>query len=296
MINVLHASYEYTELDENNEIISSKKAVDDLSLTIDKGSFICILGPNGSGKSTFARLLNALYQPSGGKILVAGMDTLDEGLTLKIREAVGMVFQNPDNQIIANVVEEDVAFGPENIGVPSPEIISRVDEALRVVDMEGYRFKSPNNLSGGQKQRVAIAGIMAMRPECIIFDESTAMLDPDGRKDVLNFAHKLNREEGITIIYITHYMEETVDADRILVLSDGKVAKDSKGATLDGTPKEIFSKVEELRRFKLTVPVVTRLAFELKKAGVRLPDGILKREELLERLLPMLKKSVAESF
>lgn len=293
MIDALHASYDYIELDEYNKRLVESKAIDDLCLKISKGSFTCILGHNGSGKSTFAKLLNALYQPVKGKILIDGMDTEDENLILKIRESVGMVFQNPDNQIISNVVEEDVAFGPENIGIPTKGIIDRVDEALKAVGMEDYRYKSPNNLSGGQKQRVAIAGIMAMRPQCIVLDEPTAMLDPDGRKDVLRIVHRLNKEEGITVVYITHYMEEAVDADRIVVLNDGKIALDRDGRALDGTPREIFSKVEELKNLKLSVPVMTDLAFELKKAGLRLPDGILKREELVEALVPLLKGKMA---
>lgn len=290
MISVLDASYDYISADEFGTTMQAKKAIDDLSLDIEKGSFTSLLGPNGSGKSTFARLLNALIRPKTGKILVAGMDTSDDRLTLKIREACGMVFQNPDNQIIANVVEEDVAFGPENIGIPSEEIIERVDLALRAVNMEKERFKSPAHLSGGQKQRVAIAGIMAMRPQCIIFDESTSMLDPDGRKDVLSLAHSLNHSHGITVIYITHYMEEAVDSDRVIVLNEGKVALDSLGKPLDGTPEEIFMKVEDLRRYHLTVPVITGLCYELAKSGLPLPNCILRREELVEALLPLLGK------
>lgn len=288
MVYAEHVVYSYVTRDENNQIVKGDPAIDDLSLSIKEGSFTCILGPNGSGKSTLAKLLNGLYLPQEGRLLVADMDVYDEELSLRIRETVGMVFQNPDNQIISNIVEEDVAFGPENIGIPADEILIRVDEALEAVDMEEYRFKSPNNLSGGQKQRVAIAGIMAMQPRCIVFDESTAMLDPDGRKDVLKLAHRLNRDEGITVIYITHYMEEAVDADRVLVLNKGKLALDSSGKPLDGSPREIFSRVEELLRYHLSVPVVTQLSFELKKAGLALPDGIIKREELLRALEPLI--------
>lgn len=288
IIKAAHLFYDYVLRDENDNIVESASAINDLSLEIEEGSFVCLLGHNGSGKSTLAKLMNALNLPKEGTLLVGGMDTLNGELTLKIRATAGMVFQNPDNQIVSNIVEEDVAFGPENIGIPTDEIVARVDEAIDAVGMQAYRMKSPNQLSGGQKQRVAIAGIMAMRPRCVIFDEPTAMLDPDGRKDVLEIAHKLNREENITIIHITHYMEEAVDADRIIVMDNGRIAKDSEGRELDGTPEEIFSKVDELKAHALTVPVVTELAHELKLAGVPIKDGILTRQELVEALRPYI--------
>ncbi len=286
IIKAAHLFFDYVVRDENDNIVETSKALNDLSIEIEAGTFVCLLGHNGCGKSTFAKLVNALNLPLEGTLLVDGMDTADGSLTLKIRESAGMVFQNPDNQIISNIVEEDVAFGPENIGIPSEEIVKRVDEAINAVGMEAFKKKSPNQLSGGQKQRVAIAGIMAMRPKCIIFDEPTAMLDPDGRKDVIEIAHKLNKEEGITIVYITHYMEEAVDADRIIVMENGSIAKDLGGRPMDGTPREIFSKVEDLKALALSVPVMTELAYELKKAGVPISDGILTRKELIEALRP----------
>lgn len=291
MILVNHVSYEYVRFDDNNVKTTGDQALDDLTLEIEEGSFTCILGPNGSGKSTLAKLLNALYVPSKGNIMVLGMDTASEELTLRIRENVGMVFQNPDNQIISNVVEEDVAFGPENIGLPTREIVARVDEALKAVDMEDFRRKSPSQLSGGQKQRVAIAGIMAMRPRCIVFDESTAMLDPEGRKEVVKLAHRLNKEDGITVIYITHFMEEAVDADKVIVLNEGRIARGISGDLICGTPREIFTRVDELKRFHLTVPLVTQLAFELKKEGINLPPGIIKREEFVKSIKVLMKES-----
>lgn len=281
MIEAAHVFFDYVRRDENNRIEEISHALSDLSLSIEKGSFVCILGHNGSGKSTFAKLLNALNLPKEGTVYVAGMNTKEEERTLAIREKAGMVFQNPDNQIIANVVEEDVGFGPENIGVPTEEIWRRVETSLSAVGMLSYRMKSPNRLSGGQKQRVAIAGVMAMKPDCIILDEPTAMLDPSGRREVMRTAHELNRREGITVIHITHYMEEAVDADRIIVMDAGNVV-------MDGTPREIFSQVEALRALSLCVPQVTELAYELKQAGLPLPDGILRREELVQALLPLL--------
>lgn len=244
---------------------------------IEKGSFVVVLGHNGSGKSTFAKSLNAILLPCGGKVYVEGMDTQDEACLLEIRRRVGMVFQNPDNQIIASVVEEDVGFGPENIGVPTDEIWERVEESLKAVGMLKFRSHSPNKLSGGQKQRVAIAGVMAMQPECIIFDEPTAMLDPNGRKEVLQAAHLLNRKKGVTVILITHYMEEVVDADRVFVMDKGKVV-------MQGTPREIFSQVDELKRHRLDVPQITLLADELRKSGLPIPAGILTRAELVQEL------------
>ena len=286
IIKASHISYDYVLRDENDNIVETTHALTDLDLEIEKGSFVCLLGHNGCGKSTFARLINALNLPKEGTLLVDGMDTSDVSLTLNIRETAGMVFQNPDNQIISNVVEEDVAFGPENIGVPQEEIIRRVDEAIDAVGMSAYRYKSPNQLSGGQKQRVAIAGIMAMRPKCIVFDEPTAMLDPDGRKDVLEIAHRLNREEGITVVLITHYMEEAVDADRIVVMEKGRIALDNDGHPMDGSPREIFSQVGDLKALALTVPVITELAYELRLEGIPVPEGVLTRNELVEALKP----------
>ena len=252
-------------------------ALRDVSVTIEKGSFVVVLGHNGSGKSTFAKCLNAVLLPCGGKVYVEGMDTQDEALLLEIRRRVGMVFQNPDNQIIGNVVEEDVGFGPENIGVPTDDIWKRVDESLEAVGMTAYRYKSPNKLSGGQKQRVAIAGVMAMKPECIVLDEPTAMLDPNGRKEVLEAVSDLNRREGVTVILITHYMEEVVHADKVYVMDNGEVV-------MQGTPREIFSQVETLKEYRLDVPQVTLLAHELHKAGVDVPEGILTTEELVNAL------------
>ena len=286
-MNIIKAAqicFEYITRDENDNIIETTRALDNLDIEIEKGSFVALLGHNGCGKSTFARLINALNLPKSGTLLVDGMNTADGNLTLKIRETAGMVFQNPDNQIISNVVEEDVAFGPENLGVPQEEIVRRVDEAINAVGMSEYRYKSPNQLSGGQKQRVAIAGIMAMRPQCIVFDEPTAMLDPDGRKDVLEIAHRLNREEGITIVLITHYMEEAVNADRIIVMEKGRIALDKDGNKMDGTPREIFSRVDDLKGLALTVPVITELAYELRREGIPIPEGVLTRDELTAAL------------
>ena len=283
IIDAAHVFFDYVRRDENDNIEEVSHALSDLSLSIEEGSFVCILGHNGSGKSTFAKLLNGLNLPKDGTVLIAGMDTREEEKLLKIRETAGMVFQNPDNQIIANVVEEDVGFGPENIGVPTEEIWRRVDASLAAVGMQAYRMKSPNRLSGGQKQRVAIAGVMAMKPACIILDEPTAMLDPNGRKDVMATVHELNRKEGMTIVHITHYMEEAVEADRVIVMDGGHVV-------MDGTPREVFSRVEELRALSLCVPQATELAYELRQAGMPLREGILTREELIEELVPLLRR------
>lgn len=265
--------YEFTRRDENNEVVEIVRAVDDVSLEIAPGEFVAVLGRNGSGKSTIARQLNALLLPTSGTVWVDGMNTQDGEHLWDIRQTAGMVFQNPDNQIISSVVEEDVGFGPENMGVPTEEIWKRVDRSLEAVGMTAYRRSSPEHLSGGQKQRVAIAGVMAMKPKCIILDEPTAMLDPSGRREVIQTVRELNQSEGITVILITHYMEETVNADRIYVVDQGVVR-------MKGTPREVFSQVERLKELKLTVPQVTELACELKKAGVDLPDGILTIEEL----------------
>lgn len=283
IIDAAHVFFDYVRRDENDNIEEVSHALSDLSLSIEEGSFVCILGHNGSGKSTFAKLLNGLNLPKEGTVLIAGMDTREEEKLLRIRETAGMVFQNPDNQIIANVVEEDVGFGPENIGVPTEEIWRRVDASLAAVGMQAYRMKSPNRLSGGQKQRVAIAGVMAMKPACIILDEPTAMLDPNGRKDVMATVHELNRKEGMTIVHITHYMEEAVEADRVIVMDGGHVV-------MDGTPREVFSRVEELRALSLCVPQATELAYELRQAGMPLREGILTREELTEELVPLLRR------
>lgn len=275
--------YDYIRRDENDNIEEVNRAIDAVDVEIQKGDFVAILGHNGSGKSTFAKHVNGILLPTEGTIWISEMDTQDASHIWNIRKTAGMVFQNPDNQIIGNVVEEDVGFGPENIGVSTEEIWKRVDESLEAVGMTAYRMKSPNKLSGGQKQRVAIAGVMAMKPECIILDEPTAMLDPNGRKEVIKTVRELNQREGITVLLITHYMEEVVNADRVIVMDDGKIV-------MDGTPREIFSQVEQLKSYRLDVPQVTELAYELKKAGVELPEGILTRKELMECLLPLLSE------
>lgn len=272
--------FEYAKRDEEGNVIGKSRAIDEVSLDIEPGQFIAILGHNGSGKSTLAKHMNALLVPSDGTMWVDGMDTKEDEHLWDVRQSAGMVFQNPDNQIIGNIVEEDVGFGPENIGVETKEIWKRVDESLKAVGMTAYRKQSPNKLSGGQKQRVAIAGVMAMRPQCIILDEPTAMLDPTGRKDVIRTVHELNKKEGITVLLITHYMEEAIDADRVIVMDDGKVI-------MDGVPKEIFSRVKELKEHGLDVPQATELAYELKEAGMPLTDGILSREELAGQLMTL---------
>lgn len=272
--------FDYIRHDEEEKAVEVDRAIDGLSLDIEKGSFVAILGHNGSGKSTFAKQINGILTPTDGTVWVSGMNTSDDDAIWEIRKKAGMVFQNPDNQIIGNVVEEDVGFGPENIGVPTDDIWKRVDESLEAVGMTAYRYKSPNKLSGGQKQRVAIAGVMAMKPECIVLDEPTAMLDPNGRKEVIKTVRELNQKEGITVLLITHYMEEVIHADRVIVMDDGKLV-------MDGTPREIFSKVDELKSYRLDVPQVTELAYELKKAGVDLPEGILSQEEFMEKILPI---------
>ncbi len=269
--------FDYIRRDEENHVEEVNRAIDGLDLEIGKGDFVAILGHNGSGKSTFAKQVNGILLPTEGAVWVSGMDTRDDSHIWDIRKTAGMVFQNPDNQIIGNVVEEDVGFGPENLGVPTDEIWRRVDESLRAVGMAAYRLKSPNKLSGGQKQRVAIAGVMAMKPQCIILDAPTAMLDPDGRKEVIRTIHELNRKEGITVLLITHYMEEAIEADRVIVMDDGHVV-------MDGAPREIFSRVKELKHYRLDVPQVTELAYELKQEGLDMPDGVLTMEELLDAL------------
>ena len=273
-------TFEYIRRDEEGNVEGITTAVDNVNIDIKAGDFVAVLGHNGSGKSTFAKHLNALVMPTEGTVYVDGMDTKDADNTLKVRQTAGMVFQNPDNQIIASVVEEDVGFGPENIGVPTDEIWERVNHSLEVVDMTKYRHHSPNKLSGGQKQRVAIAGVLAMEPKCIVFDEPTAMLDPNGRKEVIETAHALNREKGVTILLITHYMEEVVGADYVYVMEKGKIV-------MDGTPREIFSKVDELKAHRLDVPQATLVADELQKAGVPIPSGILTREELVDEIMKL---------
>ena len=281
IIKTVHLIYEYIRHDEEEKVAEVKRAIDGVDLEIEEGSFTAILGHNGSGKSTLAKHINGLLLPTEGTVWVGEIDTKEEDRIWDVRKTAGMVFQNPDNQIIGNIVEEDVGFGPENIGVPTDEIWKRVDESLKAVGMTAYRKQSPNKLSGGQKQRVAIAGVMAMRPRCIILDEPTAMLDPNGRKEVIRTIRQLNQAEGITVLLITHYMEEAVDADRIIVMDDGKIV-------MDGKPKEIFSRVRELKTYGLDVTQATELAFELKEAGMPLSDGILSREELVKELLPLL--------
>ena len=269
--------FEYAKRDEEGNIIGKSRAIDEVSLDIEPGQFIAILGHNGSGKSTLAKHMNALLVPSDGTMWVDGMDTKEEEHLWDVRQSAGMVFQNPDNQIIGTVVEEDVGFGPENLGVPTEEIWQRVEDSLKAVGMIEYRHHSPNKLSGGQKQRVAIAGVMAMRPKCIVLDEPTAMLDPNGRKEVLRSVMELRKREHITVILITHYMEEVVDADHVFVIDHGHVV-------MQGTPREIFSQVDTLKHYRLDVPQVTILADELRKRGLDIPAGVLKKEELVEIL------------
>lgn len=272
-----NVSFDYIRRDENGNVEGITRAVDDVSLSIEQGDFIAILGHNGSGKSTFAKHLNAILYPTEGSVWVDGKDTRKEENIWDVRQSAGMIFQNPDNQIIGQVVEEDVGFGPENLGVPTKEIWERVEESLKAVGMYEFRKHSPNKLSGGQKQRVSIAGVIAMHPKCIIMDEPTAMLDPNGRKEVIRAARALNDVEKVTIILITHYMEEVIYANKVYVMDQGKVV-------LQGTPREVFSHVEELKKLRLDVPQVTLLAHELKKRGLKLPDGILTTKELVEAL------------
>lgn len=270
-------TFEYIRRDDEGNVEAIVTAVDKVSLDIKEGDFIAILGHNGSGKSTFAKHINALLSPTEGTLWVNGMDTADEENTLEIRRTAGMVFQNPDNQIISTVVEEEVAFGPENMGVPTPEIWQRVANALKAVGMTEYSKMSPNKLSGGQKQRIAIAGIVAMKPKCIVLDEPTAMLDPSGRKEVLATLHELNKKEGVTIILITHYMDEVIDADKVFVMDSGKVV-------MEGTPRQIFSQVEKLHDYSLDVPQATELAWLLRRRHVMLPADILTKQELVDAL------------
>ena len=278
IVKAKNLTFEYIRRDEDGNVEGITKAVDNVSIDIKQGDFVAVLGHNGSGKSTFAKHLNALVMPTEGTVWVDGMDTREEENTLKVRQTAGMVFQNPDNQIVGTLVDEEVGFGPENIGVPTEEIWERVEKSLKAVGMYAFRNQSPNKLSGGQKQRVAIAGIVAMKPKCIVLDEPTAMLDPLGRKDVLNVLHELNRQENVTVILITHYMEEVIDIDKLYVMDDGKLV-------MTGTPREIFSQVEKLKELRLDVPHVTELAYELQKEGVPLKNGILTSEEFTEELI-----------
>ncbi|MDO4418338.1 MAG: energy-coupling factor transporter ATPase [Eubacteriales bacterium] len=277
MIKISKLVHDYIQRDEEGNPSGTVRAIDDVSLDVKPGQFIAILGHNGSGKSTLAKHLNALLFPTEGAVWVNGLDTRDRDLLWDVRQTAGMVFQNPDNQIIGQVVEEDVGFGPENMGVPTEEIWKRVEESLKAVSMYDYRKKSPNRLSGGQKQRVCIAGVIAMHPRCIVMDEPTAMLDPSGRADVIRAALDLNRNEGITVILITHYMEEAIQADHIFVMDKGKV-------TMQGSPREVFSRVEEMQALHLDVPQVTLLAHRLRQSGLAIPEGILTKEELAEAL------------
>ena len=278
IVKAKNLTFEYIRRDEDGNVEGITKAVDNVSIDIKQGDFVAVLGHNGSGKSTFAKHLNALVMPTEGTVWVDGMDTREEENTLKVRQTAGMVFQNPDNQIVGTLVDEEVGFGPENIGVPTEEIWERVEKSLKAVGMYAFRNQSPNKLSGGQKQRVAIAGIVALKPKCIVLDEPTAMLDPLGRKDVLNVLHELNRQENVTVILITHYMEEVIDIDKLYVMDDGKLV-------MSGTPREIFSQVEKLKELRLDVPHVTELAYELQKEGVPLKNGILTSEEFTEELI-----------
>ena len=277
MIKTEKLVFEYEKMDDEGNIIGTHRALDEVNLDIEPGQFIAILGHNGSGKSTLAKQMNAILTPTGGTMWVNGRDTKDMDQVWEIRQTAGMVFQNPDNQIIGTVVEEDVGFGPENLGVPTDEIWERVEKSLQKVGMIEYRHHSPNKLSGGQKQRVAIAGVIAMQPKCIVLDEPTAMLDPNGRKEVIQTIEELRRKEKVTVILITHYMEEVVGADRVIVMDKGHVV-------MEGTPRGIFSRVEELKKYRLDVPQVTLLAYELQKKGVKLPDGILSIEESVKEL------------
>ena len=277
-------THDYITYDEDERPVSVRHALENVDLAIEEGQFVAILGHNGSGKSTFAKHINALLLPTAGTVTVGGMDIADEANLWDIRQLAGMVFQNPDNQIIATVVEEDVAFGPENMGVPTKELEKRVAEALAAVGMTAFAKESPNKLSGGQKQRIAIAGALAMRPRCIVFDESTAMLDPSGRREVVATMHRLNREEGITVLLITHYMDEAVGADRVIVLDGGHIA-------MDGTPKQVFARTEELLNLGMQLPKVTQLANALTAEGLPLPAPILTEEELIEELCRLRSKT-----
>lgn len=284
MIQAEELVYEYEKRDDEGNVVGMQRAVDGVDIDVRPGQFVAILGHNGSGKSTLAKHMNAILVPTGGTMWVNGRDTKDPNELMNVRQSAGMVFQNPDNQIIGTVVEEDVGFGPENLGVPTDEIWKRVEDSLRAVGMLEYRKNSPNKLSGGQKQRVAIAGVIAMEPQCIVLDEPTAMLDPNGRKEVLRTVHELRKRKNVTVILITHYMEEVVDADWVYVMDSGHVV-------MRGTPRQIFSQVDELKKYHLDVPQVTMLAEELRKRGMDIPKGILHREELVEYIMKAQKKN-----
>ena len=277
MIHAEKLIYEYDKRDEEGNIIGAERAIDGVNIDVPQGSFVAILGHNGSGKSTLAKHMNAILVPTGGTMWVDGRDTKDPDELWNVRQTAGMVFQNPDNQIIGTVVEEDVGFGPENLGVPTDEIWQRVEESLKAVGMLDRRKDSPNKLSGGQKQRVAIAGVLAMEPKCIVLDEPTAMLDPNGRKEVIRAVEELRRKKNVTVILITHYMEEVIDADQVFVMDGGHIV-------MHGTPREIFSRVDELKSYRMDVPQVTMLAEALRKQGLDIPRGILRRDELVEAL------------
>lgn len=283
MIQAEELVYEYEKRDDEGNVIGTNRAIDEVDLDVQPGQFVAILGHNGSGKSTLAKHINAILVPTGGTMWVNGRDTKDPAELMNVRQSAGMVFQNPDNQIIGTVVEEDVGFGPENLGVPTDEIWTRVEESLKSVGMLEYRTNSPNKLSGGQKQRVAIAGVIAMTPQCIVLDEPTAMLDPNGRKEVLETVKELRRRKNVTVILITHYMEEVIDADKVYVMDRGQVV-------MQGTPREIFSQVEELKKYHLDVPQVTMLAEELRMQGLELPKGILRRNELVKAVTELWKR------
>ncbi len=281
MISIQDVVYEYIRRDDEEQVVGVELAVDHLSFEINKGEFIAVLGHNGSGKSTLAKLINAILVPGEGCIEVDGIDTRKPEMVWEIRQRAGMVFQNPDNQIVHNIVEEDVGFGPENLGVPTAEIWERVNDSLKKVGMYEHRKESPNNLSGGQKQRVAIAGVLAMKPKCIIFDESTAMLDPVGRREVLKAVHEINKKEKITILWVTHYMDEVTEADRVLVMNHGKVA-------MQGTPKQVFAEAEKLQEYHLAVPQVTELALELRRQGMDIPTNLITVDEFVNCLAEKL--------
>ena len=281
MISIQDVVYEYIRRDDEEQVVGVELAVDHLSFEINKGEFIAVLGHNGSGKSTLAKLINAILVPGEGCIEVDGIDTRKPEMVWEIRQRAGMVFQNPDNQIVHNIVEEDVGFGPENLGVPTAEIWERVNDSLKKVGMYEHRKESPNNLSGGQKQRVAIAGVLAMKPKCIIFDESTAMLDPVGRREVLKAVHEINKKEELTILWVTHYMDEVTEADRVLVMNHGKVA-------MQGTPKQVFAEAEKLQEYHLAVPQVTELALELRRQGMDVPTDLITVDEFVNCLAEKL--------
>lgn len=281
MISIQDVVYEYIRRDDEEQVVGVELAVDHLSFEINKGEFIAVLGHNGSGKSTLAKLINAILVPGEGCIEVDGIDTRKPEMVWEIRQRAGMVFQNPDNQIVHNIVEEDVGFGPENLGVPTAEIWERVNDSLKKVGMYEHRKESPNNLSGGQKQRVAIAGVLAMKPKCIIFDESTAMLDPVGRREVLKAVSEINKKEKITILWVTHYMDEVTEADRVIVMNHGKVA-------MQGTPKQVFAEAEKLQEYHLAVPQVTELALELRRRGMDIPTDLITVDEFVNCLAEKL--------